>query len=774
MSKRFFEQGVRNDFSMFKNLNESLERLECEVYSLLKIQQQKCAEIQNLAPSYARIPENLNMVQMRRVKSSGRFDATQRYVKPQVTVQQSSTRALYQSPNYSPEMGSTAYVNYMEEYVQDFSNLRLANNTGSRNRPVKCTNEKCKARKQRILNDKEKTQEANLLIEQLKSEVSTSKNRMAAMAKDMTLLTKGLQTLRTKYKNLKIAQKEALLQIEDFKQLNTELCRKLETEMQKHYASVRNIKERAVNELEIKVKQQASLILTQSHQHHQKLQEANERLGKCTKDFQTKLIDATKEVEQLKSDLEENTRKLEAKSQENETLRMNLYSENNKNLSISKAIDTLENKVRKMIEVERKSNKEVLALKKRITELEKEKQNFSQDNGTKTEECRMLKGECQSMQQKIAELNYQNEMRTKQIEDEMQKLAESMHDKEQKVSKEKNMLRELVQELSAVVKVHKTRINDLAGINKEQEMLLRNQSTVLHSKDQELKVAASENEHLKLKNDDLEHEIQILQKSIEILEHQQQKEVTSKSKVQNLEAELNETRNALAEERDKVLIKDKIINDQAETLSNMRNSARMKANELAKINANLGRLEQQLFAEKTEKDDLLRDVDILNQDKQQLEYQIAHLETDLQKNKEHDENRQQLEQQRKILESLEEQVAQKQEEWELQYQRLKRERDAAVAATKMTSHKLDVTNSELNVQKQREKEIHLAIGEIVREQNAKLKCACIEINQLKKLIKEREESEDRIKNSIKDNVSIASKACVDIIAKIKQIEQSPS
>lgn len=72
--------------------------------------------------------------------------------------------------------------------------------------------------------------------------------------------------------------------------------------------------------------------------------------------------------------------------------------------------------------------------------------------------------------------------RTKQIEDEMQKLLDTMRDKEEKVLKEKNMLRELVKELSAVVKVHKKRINDLADINKEQEVLLRNQTTVLHSK----------------------------------------------------------------------------------------------------------------------------------------------------------------------------------------------------------------------------------------------------------------------------------------------------
>lgn len=112
----------------FKNLNESLGRLESQVYSLLKIQQQKCAEIQNLAPSYARIPENLNVVQLSRVKSGTRFDSQgyARYYQPsaQVATQSGTSRTLYQPPQYNAypvEVSSTGYVNYMEEYVQDYS-----------------------------------------------------------------------------------------------------------------------------------------------------------------------------------------------------------------------------------------------------------------------------------------------------------------------------------------------------------------------------------------------------------------------------------------------------------------------------------------------------------------------------------------------------------------------------------------------------------------------------------------------------------------------------
>lgn len=151
---------------------------------------------------------------------------------------------------------------------------------------------------------------------------------------------------------------------------------------------------------------------------------------------------------------------------------------------------------------------------------------------------------------------------------------------------------------------------------------------------------------------------------------------------------------------------------------------RLKNNELAKLNADLVRLEQQLYADKTEKDQLLRDVDLLTQDKEQLVYQVQDLEEELREKQDH---KQQLKNQQKKLLHLEKQVAQKQEEWELQYQLLKQERDAAVAAAKQASQQLDVTSSELQMQKQHEQEIHVAIGEIVREQNAKLKCACIEV-----------------------------------------------
>lgn len=64
----------------------------------------------------------------------------------------------------------------------------------------------------------------------------------------------------------------------------------------------------------------------------------------------------------------------------------------------------------------------------------------------------------------------------------MQKLQRSMQDKENKILAEKDILSNLVGELSEVVRSHKQRIKELMFLNKQQDSMLQNQTIILQNK----------------------------------------------------------------------------------------------------------------------------------------------------------------------------------------------------------------------------------------------------------------------------------------------------
>lgn len=80
----------------------------------------------------------------------------------------------------------------------------------------------------------EKSEEAYKIIEGLKEELNFSKARMSTMAKDLQIMIDALNSLRSKYKNMKSFRKDAITQIDDLKNMNSNLCKKLEIEMKKH------------------------------------------------------------------------------------------------------------------------------------------------------------------------------------------------------------------------------------------------------------------------------------------------------------------------------------------------------------------------------------------------------------------------------------------------------------------------------------------------------------------------------------------------------------
>lgn len=57
-----------------------------------------------------------------------------------------------------------------------------------------------------------------------------------------------------------------------------------------------------------------------------------------------------------------------------------------------------------------------------------------------------------------------------------------MQDKEKKILAEKDVLSNLVGELSEVVRSHKLRIKELMFLNKQQDAMLQNQTIILQNK----------------------------------------------------------------------------------------------------------------------------------------------------------------------------------------------------------------------------------------------------------------------------------------------------
>lgn len=176
-----------------------------------------------------------------------------------------------------------------------------------------------------------------------------------------------------------------------------------------------------------------------------------------------------------------------------------------------------------------------------------------------------------------------------------------MSESEAALIMEKEELKNLVQELTDIVKQQKKRIEELTDCNCQQEKLLQSKNTIICDKEEQLRRAEKETCALKCRCEEVSRQAELLQRSLEIIEkhsdkisghvpastNTERKLCSCRITINNLEEELEDLRLSLETEREKILIKDKVIQDQACTINTLKLKIMEKVDEVKKCNDEL-------------------------------------------------------------------------------------------------------------------------------------------------------------------------------------------
>ncbi|XP_069683768.1 leucine-rich repeat and coiled-coil domain-containing protein 1-like [Periplaneta americana] len=234
---------------------------------------------------------------------------------------------------------------------------------------------------------------------------------------------------------------------------------------------------------------------------------------------------------------------------------------------------------------------------------------------------------------------------------------------------------------------------------------------------------------------ELENQMMTLRQSIET-HNQIKEELTHKAseyenenkhyEIRNeaLARELHVCRCALDTEKDKLRVKNTIIDDQNATIKQLKNTLKEKSDEFKQISKDYEQMEKDLCAEKLSKQKLITKMNQLQWHKEQLEDQIVELEDELKLAESGDEKHQQM------LLDLEKQVDNKQREWAFQLKLLTKEKEQAVNAARFATHKLSETTSEFQKQVATQKKVQRMLTSLLSDKEAMLKTASQRITTL--------------------------------------------
>lgn len=181
----------------------------------------------------------------------------------------------------------------------------------------------------------------------------------------------------------------------------------------------------------------------------------------------------------------------------------------------------------------------------------------------------------------------------------------------------------------------------------------------------------------------------------------------------------------LENENEKLLIKEKIIDDQADTIRKLKDNIGLKGDELKSHNSEIYKLQRLVQEEQNNKQQLQQNIRDIEWHKNQLKDQIEDLGQELQKkNNIPTKTQVQLEQQKKLLHCLEKKVAGKDKEWEIKCQALTTEKQRAVKAARFATQKLVDTVNEFQEQAENQKQVQSMLTNLVETKNERIKSAC--------------------------------------------------
>ncbi|CAH2005561.1 unnamed protein product [Acanthoscelides obtectus] len=317
--------------------------------------------------------------------------------------------------------------------------------------------------------------------------------------------------------------------------------------------------------------------------------EQNQNVCECLKLMEGQLEASVKEVEYYKSELDRMDKLVaDFKCEFCEKV----------NSGAKQQSDKYEERIK---ELENKEN----VLKDEIASLNEQLNDTANKEGALKE----LREKCACLEEKLE--GYQKYMaKCQDLEDEYQQQCREAIEKESKYLKERDELRSLVEELTAVVQQNKVTLLQLSEINKEQEALILSQGAVLSEKEEKMKSVESEIDCLKRQSLELEQEVEDLRQALS--------GPCTKDTCLSLSHQLDDLKVALDSERDNKLVKEKIIEDQSHTIQFLQQQIKDRIAELNRFKEETSITEKEMMKVSRILDKKQEELDHESKEKEQL------------------------------------------------------------------------------------------------------------------------------------------------------------
>ncbi|KAJ8932723.1 hypothetical protein NQ314_014418 [Rhamnusium bicolor] len=546
-------------------------------------------------------------------------------------------------------------------------------------------------------------------------------------------------------KNASPDKSDPLKLISQLKTENKQLKKELIQKRKMQQASMKNVEKAKdiMNDYEKKV----GLLHEQAIKSSKVMKQSKERFCKCLQEKDQLVKELQRNNESLQFDLREQEVKYEQIMKLHENLQESFNETNGKCIVLSgnnekfvQCIELLEQQLQCAVCECEQYKEDVRRLEQEISDikcntcqklelkLKKQKEKYENRLKQNEENENILKGQISELSRKIMDLETEklsiDTLQCKQLEDKCKRQCETTLQKEKRYEKERDEMRQLVDELTNVVKQNKVTLLQLSNINKQQEVLLESQCSLLSEKEEKIKMGESTIEMMEIKSSELEREVEELRKILS--------GPCTKSTCCSLSKELEEIKTALSQERDNQLMKQKVIEDQSQTiyclqyqikekmseLSKAREETSIAEEEMSRINNDLVRKHKDLERELDEKEQLLEKMKKLEYQKTLLSNEMEELERLLQR---YCDSQQYDEQQQDALYNLQKQVELQRREWEAQKENLAIEKEKAVCAAKFATQKLLETVSDFQKQVETQKKVQTMLTKMLHNKEEELK-----------------------------------------------------
>ncbi|XP_022192423.2 leucine-rich repeat and coiled-coil domain-containing protein 1 [Nilaparvata lugens] len=305
--------------------------------------------------------------------------------------------------------------------------------------------------------------------------------------------------------------------------------------------------------------------------------------------------------------------------------------------------------------------------------------------------------------------------RLNEIENMKQRMNEELERLIGEKDKEISMEKHAREELTEVVKQCKERITELSEANKHQEIVIKCQNDTINSKDDRLGLAVQEAE--------LNARLVEQQKSELRQEHSRT---------------MAQLEQRLQEERDKLRIKEKVADDQADTIMQLKSSMLERSKELHRRSNEMAKLEKQLLCERQEKENIACDVAHLKMLREKNSITIKDLQKQIETLKDSSLHKKHT----FMLEELEKKVQQKQAEWQLEITKITEERNQARETAQYAIDNLATALQEHQNELMGQKNMRHKMASLIRKKEEQLSAAEARVNEFRRTNGDKSQSSD--------------------------------